>query len=179
MVTYDYSSYWKPASRQELYLIKVWEKTALKKRRSDACFTIVLCSFLYFIMAFSVFYKEISVWKIVLMYFILLACTLFLWGFIIYEDESQLWDGKLYTRMVVCIGHTEINTRYRSSFSLDIMGERGDILEEIQVPSIIQQYVSHQDQLLAVTNDPKDLTPLRLVPLKKPVRSPLWNLTKG
>ena len=126
-------------------------------------------SFVYWILVLYAVYGKEPVWKLVLVYLILSACILGFWGFMVYEDENTLWGGRIFTRTVTCIGHTEFSTRYSSTFWLDIMGEDGEILDKIEIPHIIYDSVKQHDRLLAVTNSPECLTPIRLVPLSEAV----------
>ena len=77
----------------------------------------------YIFMVLHLFKHLESIWKPALLYLIILT----VWGVIrmgtiIYEDEKKLWSGRFYTRIVTCIGHTEINTRCSTSCSLNIPG---------------------------------------------------------
>lgn len=171
MVKKDDTHCWKAADRHEQHLIRLWEEAALKQRLLGALLIIFMFTLLYILMVTQLIKHLESFWKPVLLYLIILAGVSFVWGTIIYEDEKELWSGRFYTRIVTCIGHTEINTRYNTSYSLDILGEEGEILEKVEVPAAVVKAVKHQDRLLAVTHDPTELRPAMLVPLSRPARS--------
>ena len=126
MIKKDYTRCWKAADRRELHLIRLWEETALKQRLLGALLIIFIFTLLYILMVLNLLKHIESIWKPALLYLIILAGVSFVWGAIIYEDEKKLWSGRFYTRIVTCIGHTEINTRYNTSYSLDILGEEGE-----------------------------------------------------
>lgn len=174
----NHTDYWKPASRREIHLIKIWEEKALKHHMLGAFMIILLLTLLYIMMTSQIISSKESIWKPVLLYLVILAIGLFIWGIILYEDEKELWGSRLYTRTVTCIGHTEINTRYNASFSLDIIGEEGEILEQVKVQYAVLKAVRHQDMLLAVTNNPQELMPIRLVPFTKPVKSSFLDMDR-
>ena len=83
---------------------------------------IFIFTLLYILMVLNLLKHIESIWKPALLYLIILAGVSFVWGAIIYEDEKKLWSGRFYTRIVTCIGHTEINTRCNTSYSLNILG---------------------------------------------------------
>ena len=174
----NYTYYWKPASRREVQLIRIWEENALKQHMSGAFIIILLLTLPYIMITSQIMSSTESIWKPVLLYLVILAAGLIIFGIILYEDEKELWGSRLYTRTVTCIGHTEINTRYSASFSLDIIGEEGEILEQVKVQYAVLKAVRHQDMLLAVTNDPRELMPIRLVPFTKPVKSSFLDMDR-
>ena len=114
MIKKDYTRCWKAADRRELHLIRLWEETALKQRLLGALLIIFIFTLLYILMVLNLLKHIESIWKPALLYLIILAGVSFVWGAIIYEDEKKLWSGRFYTRIVTCIGHTEINTRYNT-----------------------------------------------------------------
>lgn len=174
MIKKDYTRCWKAADRRELHLIRLWEETALKQRLLGALLIIFIFTLLYILMVLNLLKHIESIWKPALLYLIILAGVSFVWGAIIYEDEKKLWSGRFYTRIVTCIGHTETNTRYNTSYSLDILGEEGKILEKVEVSAAVLKAAKHQDKLLAATHNPEELRPHILVPLSKPSRSCFW-----
>lgn len=161
------TSYWRPASHKQLRLLKAWEEQELKRQLQSGLLMILLISAFYFYLTLDTAGID-YLRSIVLFYVLALAMGLPLWGLILYEDQKELWNAGFYVRTVTCIGHTEIRTRYDTRHSLDILGDAGEILEEVPVTRDVLDATRHQDRLLAFTKTPDSLKPLRLVPLRFP-----------
>lgn len=159
---------WTPAGRQHLLLIKAWEEKTLKQRIYKALGWVLQIAACYILIVLPVIQPG-TVWKHALMVLLILIMFFSIWGMCIYEDEKELWGGKIYVRAVICIGRCEFKTRYQRSCYLDIADRKGNIWKDIEVSSIIMEAVENQDKMLAVTNDPGGSTPIRLIPVRLPV----------
>lgn len=168
----DYTEYWRPAGRREILLIKAWEEAALKRHiLKGLCNIFLITAFciLLIVTQYSEVQKyETSIVSSFLLLFLALAVILAGWWVIIYIDLRELWHGKIYVRNVVCVGRTLHTSRLCREFYLDIAGEAGELLEEIDVPIIVADSVKNRDTILAVTGTPEELRPLRLVPFQEP-----------
>lgn len=173
---------WQRADRGQMRLIRAWEEEALKRRIASGLFLIFLLvlAYLYIVAIIYHDYPQGSVlWKAALLLALLLAVVFFMWGGIVCEDVKEFWKGRFYVRTVVCIGHTEINTRYSQGCYLDVVDGNGQMFEQIKVGYGVLKAVRHQDAVMAVTRDPDKPEPMYLYPLRLPEKQSLGELIKG
>ena len=95
---------------------------------------------------------------------------LFVWGTNIYEDEKDCKAADFIPESSPASDILKSIPGAAPPAPL-IFREEGEILEKLKAAAAVLKAVKHQDRLLSVTHDPKELRPHMLVPLSKPARS--------